>query len=536
MKKKIASLLAGALAVLCVAVTANATAQFYNFDVNASGWGGGSGVTLSNGAPTHGAYSLIVPVDNVVSNDVNGDLGNTVWTDFYTIPVRYSSVVNPNPVVDPAATGQFYVNSNGFWVTMSGSGGSVINVCTQSLVTGMTYPTVTQYAAFYHVSVFQDYAAKKWSLFVNNVPLAENLSFIDQNAVAHDWFQVQNFGGHSTNVCWLDDFLLTNAMVTTGGSGTNTLTAVIPGTDMPVVDAIVYFGTTEPRPAYTNFGLAPAINANAVQLQFVAKPSQKYVLVGGSSPVGAMTGISTVMVDSAGTSNFIADASALTKGGNQFYKVLTVSTVDSDKVITNSETYAWFKQSRATSNYWYWSGVPVSYEAGQNTLAGKAGQQLAQGLQDELAAPDLLQFGDVDASLVNGRWKEGEDFVSNSISPGMGVMIRRKGGAPEASIAVLSGTWSASIAAVPLSPGWNSLIWPYDLSASLCAANGFPNTTGDKIVMQRGGQQKQMQKTAAAWLNYPSGSAPGPSDWPQAGEGFLYYNKDAGEKSWAPVR
>ena len=530
MKNKIASLLASALAVLCVAVTANAS--FYSFDADKTDWVGGLGVTRSNGAPTHGTYSLVVPIDNIVSNDVDGGLGNTVWTDFYTIPSRYSSVVNPTPVVDPAATGQFFVNSNGFWVTMSGPGGSVINVCTQSLVTGLTYPTVTQYTAFYHVSVFHNYTSRKWSLFVNNVPLAENLNFINQAANGHDWFQVQNYGGHPTNVCWLDDYLLTNAMVTTGGSGTNTLTAIVPGTTLPIADALVYFGTTEdPRPAATNFGVA---GGDAVSLQFDSVPGQRYVLIGGGSPVLAMSNISTTLVDTAGTSNAIVDATALQRGSRYYYKLITVSQVDGSVVLTNEETYAWYKQDRTAGNRWYYSGVPVIYvstNASANTLAGIAGDQLAGGL----AVNDLMYVA-ASSYEINEFGKLGEIGIGTPVgevqlAPGSGVMIKRAAGAASQTYAVIAGRWTNNIGTITLHAGWNSLTWPYDTSATL-VNSGFPSTPGDSFLVLRGsgGDFVNVKRLSTRWSQTPESG-----NWPQPGEGFLYYSIN-NNASWTPVR
>jgi hypothetical protein len=524
MKKKIASLLAGALAVLCVAVTANATAQFYNFESSTSDWAGGSGVTLSNGAPTHGAYSLILPVDNVVSNDVNGDLGNTVWTDFYTIPVRYSSAVNPNPVVDPAATGQFYVNSNGFWVTMSGSGGSVINVCTQSLVTGMTYPTVTQYTAFYHVSVFQDYAAKKWSLFVNNVPLAENLSFIDQDAVAHDWFQVQNFGGHSTNVCWLDDFLLTNAMVTTGGSGTNTLTAVVPGTTLPVADALVNFGSTaDPRPTNETVGV---VGAGSIALAFgrVVDDGRKYVVYGTTDPsLGGLVSNGLAAISS-GSAYFTNSPFGGTTN-RYFYKLLTISS-NGVSVAENEEAYAGYKQT-LSAGYWQWVGVPVGLD--DYTLGGTLGKQLGASLA--VGSKMVVRKGDADTEKY--EWN-GDDWgaanVAVVIPPGQGMMIRSTNSVST----ILAGLQQTNEVSITIYKGWNSIAWPYD-NGSWDLPTG---ESGDYLYLQRNNAPLPAKNVSGTWRQGTYGTlglltALTPV---QAGEGVLILRTNASPATWTPTR
>jgi hypothetical protein len=531
MKKKIASLLAGALAVLCVAVTANATAQFYNFESSTSGWAGGSGVALSNASFTHGASSLVVRVDNVVSNDVNGDLGNTVWTDFYTIPVRYSSAVNPNPVVDPAATGQFYVNSNGFWVTMSGSGGSVINVCTQSLVTGMTYPTVTQYTAFYHVSVFQDYAAKKWSLFVNNVPLAENLSFIDQDAVAHDWFQVQNFGGHSTNVCWLDDFLLTNAMVTTGGAGTNTLTAVVPGTTLPIADALVNFGSTaDPRPTNETVGVA---GAGSIALGFgrVVDDGRKYVVYGTTDHLlGGLTsnGIASIISGSA----YFTNSPLVGTTNRYYYKLVTISS-NGAAATTNTEAYAGFKQYRYANQYSI-AGHPV--QTTDRTMGGEMGAQLAIGLPNGSTVKMIAPGGTTYTyTLSNMTWSDPANDLdgTNSWPEGVGLLVEPFGSPTPSYFAGIKTTNAVSVI---VSNAWTYLSWVHDdevFSGNGSAVLGFSPTVNDYIIIQTNGSSSfySAKFNGTTWNGLVRPWNP-LNLTIKAGDGMIYYNANPSDRTF----
>lgn len=547
MKKKLTVSVAGALAFLFMALTANAYVSD-NFESPGQtagsppvGWSVDSGVIVSNGgAIKHDAASLYIPILTTVSNAA-GAASSKVWTDFYTIPRPFVSDSGTAPTVDSNATAQFFVNPNGQWVTISGngSGGLLTNICTTALVDGMTYPTVSQYSTLYHVSVLHDYTASNWSLFVNDVPIATNLNFIASDVPAHQWFQVQNLGGNSTNVCWLDDFLVTNRIVASGG-GANALTNPVPGTTIPLAVALSYFETLgDPRPAATNFGVASALGANAVRLQFHPQPNQRYVLVGGASPTLSMSTISTTLVDAAGTSNYVVDAGALARGSNYFYKVLTVSQVDNSVAVTNDETYAWYKQDRASLNRWYYSGVPVTYQgSSNNSLASLAGQQLAMGLHADLSGngPDLMTIGNNIYYLhLSGSWAllSGATLPEDMLlTPGTGVAIKRQSGAASLNYSVLAGTWTNTIGNVALLAGWNSQSWPYDTSATE-AKCGFPGISGDMFSVMRGGSPKLAKRYASGWKTF-SGNALSASDWPQAGEGFMYYSVAGG--SWAPIR
>ena len=518
------------------------------------GWGVASGVIVTNHLPHSSANALFVPVLSGATNNFGISTNNgQVWTDFYTKPIRLST---SSPAVDTNATAQVFVNSNGIWCTLSGAGdGETVYTNTwASILTGVgTYPTVEVASTWRHVSVLHDYAAsrRKWSLFVDDKLLATNLGFIANvqsgSLTNYSWFQVQNLGGDPSNVVWVDDFVVTNKIPSTASGTLGATNAIGTTNGIPPAYALNYFGISgDPRPVSTNFGLATNIGPTAVSLQFHAQPYQQYVLIGGQSPLGAMSTISTVLVDAAGTSNFVADAGALSGSrSNYFYKILTVSTVDGTVVFTNSETYAWYRQDRPVMNRWYYSGIPVSYEvSSNNTLASLAGQQLAQGLSgsDNDAVADRLMVGsDTFYLTLSGNW---EDVNAGTVSPGTitlkpgtGVSIYRKAGSSSLNKAIVSGLWTNSITAISLRHGWNKLIWPYDTVATSNNCK-FPNTNGDKYIVQRGANGGTVlgAYNGSVWLK-ANGTSLQATDWPQAGDGFMYYNTAAdGAKSWSPVR
>ena len=301
----------------------------------------------------------------------------------------------------------------------------------------------------------------------------------------------------------------------------------------------------DPRPVSTNFGLATNISANAVQLQFRSQPNQQYQLIGGASPVAGMAIIpgGSVTVDANGASNFVADANALSAGSKYFYKILTISPIDGSVALTNAETYAWYKQDRSTLSRWYYSGAPVMYgTSSDNSLAGLAGQQLAQGLHGDNSGngPDLLAVGN-DLFYLNssGAWVNSligaHPYASEvHLTPGVGVSIKRQLGASTPGYSVISGIWTNTIPAVTLLAGWNTIVWPYDTVATALTC-GFPNTTNDMFVIQRTGNPQTAMYSPGAWKTSLGGTIAS-GDWPQAGEGFLYYNSAAGTKQWTPTR
>jgi len=548
--KKIAGV-AGAVVVLaCSVSSAGYISDSFNTSGAPSGWGvSGSGVIVSNTASALSApASLFIPVLSGVTNATIIDPNNgQVWTDFYTKPVRLSSAA---PAADTNATAQVFVNSNGLWCTLSGVGnGSTIitGTCFGILMGSGTYPTAEVVSAWHHVSVLHDYAVgrKCWSLFVDDYLLATNLGFIASGVGSitnYNWFQVQNLGGDASNVVWVDDFTVTNKIPgTVLGNTTNAPGSTTNG--LTPAQTLANFGTAgDPRPATTNFGLA-STNAGetAVAVQFHAQPSQIYQLVGGINPTGSMSYVTRITVDSAGLSNSLIDTNALGHGvNNYFYKVLTISSVDGTVALTNAETFAFYSQSRSATNRWYYSGIPVLYEsAADNKLSGLAGKQLALGLARDVSDfADQLKFGNTTFSLDTfGNWQPSNTASTITLTPGMGVAIRRRGSvASSQTPCVISGLWTNDVPVLlTISAGWNSLAWPYDTVATSNTCH-FPNNNGDKFIVQRGSNGGTITaKYQSGWKKVnlqPLGSG----DWPSAGEGFMYYNAGSTINNWHPIR
>jgi len=541
MNNKSRFLVAGVLAVLCAAVTANAYV-FDNFESAPSGWTGDSRVVISNGAPQpRGASSFYIPTLATITNTVGPISDRKVWTDFFTVPRQFVSESSSAPTVDTNATAQFFVNSNGMWVTISGdgAGGTVTNVSSAALLSGTTYPTVTQYSAFYHVSVLHDYASSNWSLFVDNVPLATNLHFIASGVSTHAWFQVQNLGGNVSNVCWLDDFLITNKMATSGSG--NTITNVVPGTTIPVADALAGFGAvTDPRPTNKTVGVI----ANGVNFSFgrmVTNDQRTFVMVGtgnydlsGLSPKGAL--------DANGS---FTDTGSFVAGTKQYYKLVTTS-ADGSVVVTNNETYAAYRQSRALNRIYY-VGAPVDPRDGDRTVGGTLGNQLASGL----ATGDMMYIYTNGASqpleyrlnVALGGWLgvSGES-TGISIPVGQGVTIRRVSGLGASSTnTFLAGTVPSNAPPVVIYPGYNIVSWPYASPGTLAGkfTDLTPATTviKDYIYLQNGGSDIKFGHLSAssAWMSgYDLNGGTLVNDTLQPGAAIVIRHIGPGNGTWTP--
>jgi len=496
-----------------------------------SGWERDSGVVVSSDPVVHDGNWLKIPFLNTVrvvnTHDTSSGL---VWTDFWTKPFRCS--VAPN--IDPSATAQVFVNAGGHWSTQSGVGGAV----QEHINSKLDLTEVVLDSNWHHVSVLHNYKNQTWSLYVDDKPMATDLGFItaDNNASNDKWFKVTSLGGASETA--LDDFLVKDsipASLAAPGTAPGTVNGVTPAV------ALTYFGVIgDPRPAPTAIGLV----ADQMNLQFTANPGLQYKLIGGSSPDVASMLDRSGLVDGDGISS-LTDSQALS-GNMGFYKILTVSPVDGTVVLTNSQTYAWYKQYRLTTSRWYYSGVPVSYiNSGDNRLDSVAGQQLLQGLAGGASvSADQLSYGGDSTFFHNGttweRYGSSGAFPDQvSLRPGEGVAILRKEEPASTDKAIISGLWTASVLPIPLKNGWNSLVRPFDTPATLVLVkNGFPSSLDDKFIVQHGASGGTLiaKYNGTSWVkinNQPLVAA----DWPVAGEGFLYYNTAADNvKSYSPTR
>jgi hypothetical protein len=206
----------------------NGTNQWYASD---------STVLVKTNKFNSGTKAASVPGYAVLTNRAALGYGGKVWSDFYTIPRRYSQPGDPmsGPLADPSATAQIFLTSNGLWAAIYrvGVGGNLVtNVFAAS---GLVPVVPDDTNTWQHVSVLHDYGRTNWAFFVNDgVSLATNLTFINTSVTLYDWFSMQNGGG--TNA-WLDDVTITNRVPLT-------LTADVDNDGMLDAWEIMYYFST----------------------------------------------------------------------------------------------------------------------------------------------------------------------------------------------------------------------------------------------------------------------------------------------------
>ncbi len=531
MNRKIHVACVATVAFLAFIMTSAAfTSQFQPFTASApaaqGNWRYSSGCYNTNGvtvdAPTNtsGSVALSVPVFNSATND-NGEAGvGKVWTDFWTVPVRYSDTYYPP--IDTNATAQVYMNAQTNWVAYSGNGtgGYVTNELTEATTAGPN--------GYYQVSILSDYDTKKYSLLINGNCIGANLNFISTNtAVALDrWFVVQNFGG--TTPCLFDEYRFT-----TNVSGV--VTNEVPGGGISQADALVIFDTANPHPVVTNV----TITGNTVEWRFEAEGIGDSIVLGGPS-------VNSISISKGSLpENGIINTADLNTTNKYFYRTVRQA---GGIAITNSEIYGSYKQARQAGRS-HIVGVPVIPVGSDATLGGPIGTQLASGL----AEGDLLTIyaaGMTPQTYIrNAGPSWSMDTATNpassmTLASGMGVLIKVVGSGGSA---VLSGLLHTNAPSFALASNvWTSVAWPFETSGTISSAfggshveNSSPTNfaSGDFAWIQQQGiiNPKAVRYVNGAWRQYFN-KTNGPladSIILQAGDGILIHAAGSGS-TWAP--
>ncbi len=447
-------------------------------------WFASSNIVTSVGSPSpvHSGNSLSIPVMQWVSNAVPANLTNQVWTDFWTIPTVFNADGSvPGPSIDSNATVQFFVNSSSNWTVYSG-GDSYVGYKTNSTST----LDVTNHTTFHQVSVLSDYSNKTFSFFVNDVCLWKDLNFMTTNLSAAQWFQVQNLGGAAANVCYLDEYTLTNRL---GGS---VLTNPVPGSSISVADALQYFGTTNnPIPSNTTV----ATENNSATWSFASAVSgETYTVLGSTSPSSDFDPVSGAVVN--GT-NLMA---YLGSGTNRYFqKIVRMSGAIR---ATNTEVYAAYKLPRAINSV-YITGVSVAYKNPEDAkLSGELGTQLKMGLVvgDRIFATDTN--GNTDWSEIDSSgWSRPLDGMT--FAPGSSFCIQTCGTPGSQSSYVLAGLKESGSPIVNrlASNVWTYVSWAADDTNTVGVVPGLAPQVGDYLFYQSTASNTIMRSiyTASGW-------------------------------------
>ena len=491
MKKSLRLWVVGA--VICAAGISKATSESFE------GYADGTAVTnltgwYTTGEKNGGTNVLAIPRNTAVSNNVS--MGGIAWSDFWTVPCPFSPVTGSNNV-DTNATAMFFLNPDGYWVTLSGAGGAVTNTWT-------AVPPTTD--AWVHVSIYQNYSNKTWAMFTddgmdtNLGVVATNLGFINTNASVCACFSVENGGG--TNATLVDNVNVTNKLDDTfsGNSDHDTLRdgweLIYLGSLNSATDATTAaFGTTNPVASTT-------VSNNTVALNFGLGSGYQTILLGSSSPSNFTPTGST----SAGGAFSISNLPA----GRQFYQVVSSSLDGSFK--GTSTTYAVYTLPANSANS-IWLAVPPV--ATDNKLQGQFGSNLVTALNLAPSADAYPSHGDrITVYLSDGThsdfvwtvsgWKIYPSLAAPdmTVSRGQGILVTR---ASSASVrAVFVGKYDASVGVQIIAPAdWGMIGWPYD--TSITVSNMLPNFPAtSELWKNRDGYTRILRDASGSW-RYPNG-------------------------------
>ena len=534
------------VAIAAVASVANADFVYESFNTGSlmPGWTMSSDVSLVP-TPTEENGALSVPRMQAVTNNYAGSSsGQKVWTDFYTIPRRFQSDSATAPAIDASATAQVYVDGSGSWKTISGNGtGGYLTNSTAVIGVGAggVYPSVGDNPGYFHVSVMHDYSTQRWSLFVNELCLATNLYFISSSATKPEWFQVQNYGGTNDNVCYLDEFRVTTNSVPDMIASTNTI--LTEAGNIPQAVVFDHFNTlSDPTPtsqSVSNLTAGIKISLNNV----VA--GRTYNVLGTANPdlSGLVAKGTVTQISPAFSSSSVLSGSTT----RYFYKIVTVAA--DGYAVTNSETYACYKQARS-ANKSYRFGVPVNYlnNAADRTIGGAMGEQLKVGLGvgDVLTVVDkgtTYKYnldGDMTWTCIKGDDVE----CTKEWGEGVGFNIACTNTGSRASSTIFAGLKPTNTAvSVELANNWSYLAWPYNDKAMSDSPGTIPGltgraapTVGDVVYIQQSPSDTYIPaafRSSGGWKYGPNGTGISITNTLHAGDGIIYKGNHL-DQTWTP--
>ncbi|OVE76576.1 hypothetical protein BVX97_00680 [bacterium E08(2017)] len=184
-----------------------------------NGWIAGSSVVATNGTNYTASGSLCgyVPTQEAATNETTVASLSNVWVEIYAqVNLMGAGVSAPTP--NSNVTAQFYFNSDGYPVVLNGSltnWVTMTNTFAGSAVTPATTGTWTR------ISVFMNYSADTWGLFVNDQLIKDDIIF----HTASD--QYQKFVVE--NETYLDDFWINT--LRPDGTTSNSAAALTSDTD-----------------------------------------------------------------------------------------------------------------------------------------------------------------------------------------------------------------------------------------------------------------------------------------------------------------
>ncbi|MBN1557129.1 MAG: hypothetical protein JW951_03170 [Lentisphaerae bacterium] len=201
---------------------------------NYHGWTGSGGViatsTAAYGSSFLGGY---IPLDRGVTNPVS-TTSDRVWTEFYGKLALWAQ--DSPPSLDSDATAMLYVNSNAYPVVYDGATDAWAEKTTAYSGGGSAlYAT----GAWARVTLFHHYTNKTWALFMDNVLVAEQITFINESV--SDYARVSLYGGKT----WFDD-LSVRTMYNSTLDGNNDGDSLVDAWEIHYLNTIDYGDADDP--------------------------------------------------------------------------------------------------------------------------------------------------------------------------------------------------------------------------------------------------------------------------------------------------
>lgn len=475
------------------------------------GWrGGGSSAQVQSSVKYAGAKALSIGNVEVVMTNIlaaSPNIYTNVWTDMVVRPGFTEPAAVTGVTLSAQTTVAFFLDTNGYVNALDGGNWRVLT----NFLAVSNSVIVTNYSSLVKVDstndwtrmiIQSDYSNDKWNLYLIKSPAASNafakligwqLGFTNA-ATAYTGLVLTNMNSDANY--YLDELCITLIRPKVVDSdddgvpdnfeeenlGMDPYTPAVDENNNGIPDVQEYnWGTT-------NLGeiveVGPVTDSdNTLRLEFEVGKDRTYTLYGLTSPTGGVVLTHQFYTGAQGASNTYDHVDAASTYSRLFYKL-----VGTEPILSGTETTtvlnAWYKKPLAGDNQSFVISVPVDYPAGENTLGGELGKDLARAL-----GRGGLTVGDEVHIYSNGTWVAA--YLSSTtnwiyisggsgsadgvqVNRGQGVVIRRRSATnrPRDNALFIGLSRTGTVYQINVNSNWNLIAWPHhdDLAESANAS------------------------------------------------------------------
>jgi len=286
-----------------------------------------------------GTNAAMIMEDCTLSNRFVSMPTTNVWIQMDTMPSLYDGT--NNPVVDTNVAVMFYVNTNGEFVVHNGFASNSLAVLDPTnsvnwVVASNGKKIATNGLTWARISIYEDFALKKWNLYADGVLVTNNIKFIDANLTNFVGFDVYN-GAMTT---YLDNVSVTDPWI-------NNLPLIV----IPPALSQSYYANL-PDSVNPLIQTVKVINVWSTDIGFQARTNQYWVIASRTN--GTVTNGTTqdVVLTYADIKGWVAGVSNATvtvvaTNGDNYWGTQTVQVVLNLLNISNvlSVTPTWFSNN-----------------------------------------------------------------------------------------------------------------------------------------------------------------------------------------------